>query len=87
MACMTEREPEMDIAERMSTYVDEFRRGLAVRHSFRHDDCLAESESARGVSWELRIGRFQLRKEMTFDILSYVWEWWGNGLSVLCLKY
>ena len=62
MACMAEREREMDFADRMSTYVDEFRRGIAIRHGLRHDDCLATSEGARvDVSWvltRLKAGRF-----------------------------
>ena len=65
LACTAEREREMDFADRMSTYVDELRRGIAIRHSLRHGDCLAASEGARvDVSWvltRLKVGRFQLR--------------------------
>ena len=47
----------MDIAEKMSTYVDEFRRSLAVCHGLRHDDCLDESESERLLAgcWRVEV--------------------------------
>ena len=57
LACMAVIQREMDIAEKMGTYVDEFRRGLAVRHGLRHDDCLAESESERVLAgcWRVEV--------------------------------